>query len=332
MPLALIAPLLAFATTAVVLYFMLRHRIARAIVDHPNERSLHQAPTPRVGGIALMTGLAVAWGAAGGITWPLGVSVAALVGLSLLDDWRGLPVTVRFAAQGLIVAGYLWLGGGVAPPVVALLVAWFAMVWMTNLYNFMDGSDGLAGGMALFGFGAYALAAWLSGDHAFMLLSLCVATAAAGFLVYNFHPAKVFMGDAGSIPLGFLAASLGLAGIAQGLWPAWFPPVVFAPFVVDATVTLIRRLMRGEKIWQAHRTHYYQRLVQMGWGHRGTALAEYALMGLTGLAALWALGQPARMQGAVLAVLALVYSALMVWVDRRWITHVEPRSGDETCD
>jgi UDP-N-acetylmuramyl pentapeptide phosphotransferase/UDP-N-acetylglucosamine-1-phosphate transferase len=96
-----------------------------------------------------------------------------------------------------------------------------------------------------------------------------VAAAAAGFLCFNFHPARIFMGDVGSVPLGFTAGALGLVGWRSGAWPLWFPLLVFAPFILDATVTLLRRALRGEKVWQAHRSHYYQRMVQMGLGHRG---------------------------------------------------------------
>ena len=172
-----------------------------------------------------------------------------------------------------------------------------ATMWVTNLYNFMDGSDGLAGGMALFGFGAYALAAWLAGDAVFVVVAASIAAAAAAFLVFNFPPAKVFMGDAGSIPLGFLAAALGILGWRAGHWPLWFPVLVFSPFIIDASVTLARRLLRGERVWRAHRSHYYQRLVQLGWGHRNTALAEYALM--AGCGAARALGARSAGRGSM---------------------------------
>ena len=204
---------------------------------------------------------------------------------------------------------------------VALL--WFIpvllfVVWMTNLYNFMDGSDGLAGGMALFGFSCYGVGAWLAGNELFALLNFSVAAAALVFLFFNFHPAKVFMGDAGSIPLGFMAAVLGVWGWQQGYWPFWFPPLVFSPFVADATVTLFKRARRGEKLSQAHRSHYYQRLVQMGCGHRNTALAEYGLMLLAGASALWGTSLHYAGQGSLLLAWSMVYLALMWRIDKRW--------------
>jgi UDP-N-acetylmuramyl pentapeptide phosphotransferase/UDP-N-acetylglucosamine-1-phosphate transferase len=197
-------------------------------------------------------------------------------------------------------------------------VLWLAIAWTTNLYNFMDGSDGLAGGMAVIGFGTYASAAWIGGNVEFELLAWSIAAAAAGFLIFNFPPAKIFMGDVGSIPLGFLAGALGVAGWQRELWPLWFPLVVFAPFIVDASVTLVRRVLRGERVWEAHRQHYYQRLILSGWSHRRTAVSEYGLMLLCGAAALTGLQQPPAGQFALDFALALAIVAAMWAVDRRW--------------
>jgi UDP-N-acetylmuramyl pentapeptide phosphotransferase/UDP-N-acetylglucosamine-1-phosphate transferase len=189
---------------------------------------------------------------------------------------------------------------------------------MANLYNFMDGSDGLAGGMALIGFSIYGAAAWLAGSAEFALVNFSIAAAAAAFLVFNFHPARIFLGDAGAVPLGFLAAALGMIGWLQHDWTWWFPVLVFSPFIVDASVTLARRLLRREKVWQAHRDHYYQRLVQLGWGHAKTAISEYALMLASGLLALAALALPAGLQAVLLAVAAAAYLALIALIERAW--------------
>ncbi len=193
-----------------------------------------------------------------------------------------------------------------------------AVAWMTNLYNFMDGSDGLAGGMTLIGFSGYAIAAAIGADVAFATACFCVAAASVPFLFCNFHPAKIFLGDSGSIPLGFLAAALGAEGWQRNLWPLWFPLLVFSPFIVDATVTLLRRFLKRERIWQAHREHYYQRLVQLGFGHRGTALAEYALMALCALAALVALQQTVAARMMIFGLCALLYLILALFIDRAW--------------
>ncbi len=143
-----------------------------------------------------------------------------------------------------------------------------------------------------------------------------MAAASAGFLVHNFPPAKIFMGDTGSTTLGFLAAACILWGSKSGLFPFWVAILVFSPFIVDATVTLLRRLLRGEKIWEAHRTHYYQRLVLLGWGHRWTVLAEYVLMlACAGSAALAVHLSPAG-QVALAVGWILVYGLLMWGVGR----------------
>ena len=202
---------------------------------------------------------------------------------------------------------------------------------MTNLYNFMDGSDGLAGGMALFGFAAYGLAGWLVGDGILAALAASIAAAAAAFLAFNFPPARVFLGDAGAIPLGFLSATLGLLGWREAYWPIWFPVLVFSPFILDASVTLARRALRGERFWEAHKTHYYQRLVQLGWGHRNTALAEYSLMAACGAVALWALGRPPLDQWLAVGVMAALYSVLAAMVDLAWRRRLEGIRDDASA-
>ena len=168
------------------------------------------------------------------------------------------------------------------------------------------------------GFGAYGAAAWIAGSSVFALVNLAVAAAAAAFLVFNFHPARIFMGDVGSVPLGFLAGALGLLGWQQGIWTWWLPILVFSPFIVDASVTLGRRLLRMERVWQAHRDHYYQRLVQLGWGHRKTALAEYALMVACGALGVVLLGQSPEIQIVAIVAAGLVYFALVIAIEIAW--------------
>ena len=299
-------------------------------MDHPNVRSLHHRPIPRTGGLAMMAGITVAVLFMPLEAWFWLIPALILTGISLLDDWWGLPIGVRFVAH-LTVS--IWLCAGLLPG--AGWLTWFAlalpMVWMTNLYNFMDGSDGLAGGMTLFGFGFYGFAAWLADDTVFATANFTVAAAALAFLLFNFHPARVFMGDAGSIPLGFLASAFGLIGWHSGLWSAGFPVLVFSPFIVDATVTLLRRTIKGEKVWQAHKSHYYQRLVRMGWSHRKLALAEYGLMFATGLSAV--IGQrlgPSQVI-VVLAAWVGIYAASMWTIDRRWATQSGCFITPSTC-
>lgn len=316
-PLAIGAVCLTFFLTLLIIYGMLRLRFGNVAMDHPNERSLHTTPVPRTGGIALMAGVLAGW-IVGWQPWllPIFCSVAILIGVSFLDDVKGLPPGWRFLSHFVAAGIFLW--HGTSAEVILLMLAAVAMVWMTNLFNFMDGSDGLAGGMALFGFGFYALAAWMAADAAFAVVLLTIAAGAAAFLVFNFHPARIFMGDSGSIPLGFLAAAFGLLGVERDVWPLWFPILVFSPFIIDATITLLRRLLQGEKVWQAHRSHYYQRLVQLGWGHRKTALNEYGLMACAGLSAIGMVGQATVVQAIGLSMWGAIYAALALKINSMW--------------
>lgn len=279
---AYMIPLASFALTWAVLTVVIRVWSDR-VLDHPNERSLHQRPVSRMGGIGVAAGIAVSVPFVSPVEWwPLWVGACFLVGISFLDDIIGLPIIgrllVHFVAAGGAAAGLLFE----STSAIVVLLAIMAIVWMTNLYNFMDGMDGLAGGMALFGFGFYAIAGILSGHLPLAAMSAAIAAAAGAFLLFNFHPARIFMGDAGSTLFGFLAACLGLVGWQLGIWTLWFPGLVFSPFIVDATVTLLRRLLRGEKFWRPHREHYYQRLALNGWGHRRIVLAAYGVMALCG--------------------------------------------------
>ena len=310
------APLVSVLVTLVLTSILMTGKTGAIVRDIPNERSLHSTPVPRVGGIALMAGVLSGWMLlVQSLAWWVVLPVASLFMLSLLDDIRNLSPRTRLVGHFLAA---LTAVAGAGLPLLWFVPVLLFVVWMTNLYNFMDGSDGLAGGMALFGFGGYGAGAWLAGDAMFASLNLSVAAAALGFLFFNFHPARVFMGDAGSIPLGFLAAMFGVSGWQAGYWPFWFPLLVFSPFVADATVTLLKRARRGERLSQAHRSHYYQHLVQMGWGHRNTALAEYALMLLAGVSALWGIGLAHAGQGSLLLGWAIAYLALMASIDKRW--------------
>ena len=312
------APLTAFTVTLASVWWLARSRYSSLALDHPNERSLHEAPVPRTGGLGLHLGVLIAWA----ITDPhlrpqILIAFVLLLFVSFAEDLRGVPAALRLAAH--VFAATL-LSTTLLPhdEIVIIAVATLAIAWMTNLYNFMDGSDGLAAGMAAFGFSFYGVAALLADSAHFAVLNFSVATAAAAFLLFNFHPARIFLGDAGSVPLGFLVGGFGLIGWAEGFWTWWFPVLVYSPFLVDATVTLARRLLRRERVWQAHREHYYQRLVRMGWGHRKTALAEYALMAACGAVGLAALASPTSMQIVALAATAIVYCGLALCVDREW--------------
>ena len=307
------------------------------ILDQPNERSLHDRPVPRGGGVAILIAIIVC-GATQALLSPnkdltvvaSGMLVVAIV--SFLDDRYSVPPFYRLVAHAAAAAAMLYGGfflqkfeiPGVSwhwPYAVGAVFSTLFTVWMINLYNFMDGMDGFAGGMAMFGFGVFAVMGWMVGHDAFFFTSLIIAAASAGFLIFNFPPARIFMGDIGSSTLGLLAATLSLWGARDGVFPVWIAVLVFSPFIVDATVTLFRRQLRGERVWQAHREHYYQRLVRMGWGHRKTVLIEYVLMATCGVSALALRGAATDTQWVGMVGLAVMATVLMAWVDWRWRNH-----------
>lgn len=250
----------------------------KQIMDLPNERSSHSLPTPRGGGLAVTPVCLAGWaglslaGAALPGTWLVLAGAAALLALSWIDDRRGLPpgprLAVHLAACALGLAALpqdCLIFQGSLPFWADRLVALLGYVWFVNLFNFMDGIDGISGvesaAIAL----GLALLALLTGQMTAMAQPAVLLAAALGFLVWNWHPAKLFLGDSGSVPLGFLLGwlLLNLAGHGH-LAAALILPLYY---LTDATITLIRRLSRGEKVWQAHRQHFYQQALAGGHGH-----------------------------------------------------------------
>jgi UDP-N-acetylmuramyl pentapeptide phosphotransferase/UDP-N-acetylglucosamine-1-phosphate transferase len=304
-----IAVILSWLATGAVLRQLRR----RAILDRPNERSLHATPTPRGGGIAILAALLPAWcgialfGYSDASSLAVAVAVLILAALSWRDDVRDLSPAIRLLVQALAVFAGLAFLPGAGTVFQDLLPAWLDRVvcallwlWFVNAFNFMDGIDGIAGTeAAAIGFGI-ALLALFHLDVVGLdtgMLGAAAAGAALGFLGWNWQPAKLFMGDVGSVPLGYLLGWLLLNLAAAGYWaPALILPLYF---LADASWTLLRRLARGEKIWQPHRRHFYQRAVQAGRSHQAVVLrvlaADLVLIG----AALWAA------EGAELAALAV---------------------------
>ena len=313
------SPLIAALITMLVTTIILFSKVGKEIQDIPNERSLHAQPIPRIGGIGLMAGLLSAWGLMiKSLAWWVVLPLVILFIVSLLDDMRGLRVRSRLLAQ-ITAAAILVFGSGLLTQnILVSLFMIFCIIWMTNLFNFMDGSDGLAAGMAFFGFTMYGVAALMHGADTQAMLNFSISAAGLGLLYYNFHPAQVFMGDAGSIPLGFLTAAMGLWGWQLALWPAWFPLLVFSPFIMDASVTLLKRTLNRKKISEAHREHYYQRLVLIGWGDRNVALFEYSLMLAAGASAIGWLNHSTEWPWILFLIWGSIYSSLMLFLDYRW--------------
>ncbi len=323
-------PLLAFASAAVALvtwaatWAVLRGLVRFGIYDRPNARSSHARPKPRGGGLALMPVLLTAWivaavwlGAAPPGFWPVLTGAAVLAVVSWIDDLKGLPVTLRLVVQALAVGfGLAAMEGagpvfqGLLPPLLDRLAAGLLWLWFLNLFNFMDGIDGIAGveaGSLGIGLLVAGMVAGWSGAN--VVLPALLAAAALGFLVWNWAPAKLFLGDVGSVPLGYLLGWLLLAAVMNGAWAvALILPLYY---LADGTITLLKRGARGAKVWRAHREHFYQRAVRGGASHGRVAtqvLACNAVLIVLAVVAARGLVWPALLvsAGAVGALLALL--------------------------
>ncbi len=307
----------------------------RAILDHPNERSSHDVPTPRGGGIAVIASIIAVWLAAALIApaIPLStvlvvlIALAALAGLSWLDDLQGVAVGLRLLIQALAVAlgltalpQHLLVFQGLVPPWADLTLSALFWLWFVNLYNFMDGIDGISGAEAAAIGGGIVLLAGFAPLLDLALPAAVVAAAALGFLWWNWSPARIFLGDVGSVPLGFLIAWLLLTLAARGYWaPALILPLYY---LADATITLGRRTSRGERLWQAHRSHFYQLAAVAGGAHapvvRRIVLLDLVLCGL----AVAALDQPLA---ALIA--AAIATALLLWYFARQQGGIKEQQG-----
>ena len=304
----------------------IRHfALARSLLDVPNERSSHSIPTPRGGGSAVVSvvlagivlGAAVGW-VQGVVAIALVPSGAAVALVSWRDDWGRVRQSLRFVVHIAAAAWVTYWIGPVEFPEAAMpwlgalgpIVTVLGIAWMTNLFNFMDGIDGLAAGEALTVGLAAVVLCWRAGDSELMWLLALVAAAAAGFLPWNWAPARIFLGDVGSVFLGFVLASLGVLADERGAVRSIGWVVLMGAFFVDATLTLIRRFARGERWLLAHRSHAYQRAVQAGLTHAqvsGTVMAvNGALAGLVWVATVHANWAGAAYSGA-LALLIVLY-------------------------
>jgi UDP-N-acetylmuramyl pentapeptide phosphotransferase/UDP-N-acetylglucosamine-1-phosphate transferase len=304
--------LLAFVSAWLITRSLCSPKSFLSVFAHPNDRTLHSTPTPQTGGLAVIASVVIALlaaasvlalvqpsqpllpkGVASGSLWIV-VSMLLVFTVSFIDDCIGLPASLRLgvqAASAFIIIGGVGLtlssipipgGAAIELGLAAIPVSALLLIWMANLYNFMDGMDGFAGGMTFIGFGFLAYLGWQAHFPVMFIIATFVAMGALGFLTHNFPPARIFMGDAGSITVGFLAGTLMILGVRDGIFDLWVPIMIFSPFIIDASVTLVRRAFHRKRIWEAHREHYYQRLVLSGWNHRRTVLTEYGVMLLCG--------------------------------------------------
>ncbi len=254
------------------------------MVDHPGERHSHMVDTPRGGGIGIILALLMASPfliSGGDDSWLKcilpGMLVLAVLGWR--DDHVSLPAGLRFFVQ-LAVSIYLvacTINDGWMQAVVGFLLTVLALVWMTNLYNFMDGSNGMAGLQAVFGGVVLFVLFSLAGQHDLALASACIAAGSIGFLPWNLGKARVFMGDVGSITLGFVFGALLVTGVASHAFSLPVALLVMLVFIIDSTLTLFNRILKRERWYNAHKQHLYQRLIAHGWTHGSVALFYQAI-------------------------------------------------------
>ncbi|HEY7639562.1 MAG TPA: glycosyltransferase family 4 protein [Steroidobacteraceae bacterium] len=287
---ATLALVVAFAGTGL----FRRHALRRGLLDHPTHRSSHELATPRGGGVAIVVAATLAFGMLRyygfldpGLLMALcgGIAVAAI---GLLDDRHHVNPGIRLAIHAAAATWALYCLGGLPPLQLGSATVTFALggyalgviaiVWAVNLFNFMDGLDGIAGSEAIFvALGGAVISGLVGAQHPVWPAALIFAAACAGFLAWNWPPAKIFMGDVGSGYLGFILAVLAIGAGREHSAALWSWAILGGVFLVDATVTLLRRLMRRERVLEAHRSHAYQRLAQRWNSHRRVTLTVAAL-------------------------------------------------------
>lgn len=291
------------------------------IVSVPGGRGSHSRPRPVGGGLAFVVPVSSAWFAMGvsandGALAAIAVSGLALAAVGFLDDWRGLPPRIRLCAHAgaaLAVSGTALASHGPWPVMLLLVVlSALAITWATNLFNFMDGLDGLATSEGLFIAAAgCGLWIWQGGDPTIALALAGLAGALLGFLPWNAPEARIFMGDTGSTWLGFVLSSLALHATVEAphTWPVWL--ILPAIFVADATVCVVRRALRRERLAEAHRAHAYQNLARAVGSHGTVVLALAGGNACLLWAAIAALRDPDRAV-AIVAAVATATVAVMV--------------------
>lgn len=323
-----LAALVLFALSAGILcaaatWGLLRLLRRKAVFDTPNARSNHTVPTPRGGGIAVIAVILLIWGYAFGLLGGLSLMIVPMIAIAVLaivgwwDDVHKLPALPRLLAQIAAIAATLpcvlpeTSVGGLPYGVAALLLG-FLWLWGINLTNFMDGIDGITGmetGVISVGIAGVVLITDI--DFKVAVMAVTVAGAAAGFLLFNWHPAKLFLGDVGSVPLGFLLGFLLLILVISGHWPV---ALIFpAYYISDATFTLLRRMANGERFWEAHSQHIYQQAVRAGMPHDRVVL-RIATLNAVLLALGWAsvaVDSPAGRLGIV--AVAYLLTAVFLW-------------------
>ena len=308
-----------------------RYALRTSMIDRPNARSSHTVPTPRGGGLAIVVAILVVLGLLLVLLPDQRKTTIGILGgglliaiIGLADDRFDLSAKVRLCAQFLSAIWLLaWLGGtgpvglmGWDLRLVALPSAVLFVIWSTNVYNFMDGLDGFAGVQAVVAATAAALLASQAGDTLLAFTMLATSGAAAGFLVWNWPPAKIFMGDCGSGFLGFLFAATALAAHRHGTFSIGSSMMLLSIFFVDATLTLLRRIAQGEKWYEAHRSHAYQLATQLGANHKQVTLCA---LGLFATAACLAIMLEWQTRWSTLLAITYATAVVGIWLAINWL-------------
>jgi UDP-GlcNAc:undecaprenyl-phosphate/decaprenyl-phosphate GlcNAc-1-phosphate transferase len=325
------------AMAAGLTYLMVRYV---RIMDIPNERSMHREPTPKSGGVAIVLTFVVGSLAIYGLatiaridaayfwTFLIGGGILALV--SFYDDIYQKSFHAKLTAQ-LLCATAVSLAGLVVTKIYVPMLGEFdigfggylvTLIWivgLTNAYNFMDGMDGLAGGVGLIAAIFLGIIAFHEDSVYVYMTSYVLAAGLAGFLIFNFPPAKIFMGDVGSAFVGYSFAVLALLGAAfdRGHLSLYIVPMLLFQFVFDTSFTFVRRLLSGEMVLQPHRTHLYQLLPQLGFTHQQVILFHYLVAVVQGIGAFWLIGTPAEWRPMIFFPFLLFNASYAVWVIRR---------------
>ena len=311
----------------------------RQMVDRPNERSLHKGVVPRGGGLIIMVLLGLATLVLALLTEQNVFYATVFLYLlcwSLLgwtDDRLDLSAGLRFFAQAVFAGLLIYMFGYVDEIVLSqeivvhlglfgIAASLIGIVWLANLYNFMDGMDGLTASQTIIA--AITLSVWFYqlGHDGLFYLCVILASSTYGFLLWNWHPAKIFMGDVGSIGIGAFFALLIIVGVTQYEIPVLSFVILLSAYIYDASYTLFARLLRREKIWEAHRSHHYQRLASLGFAHQKIVLCMITIMLISSLIA------SITVQYHDIVWLGMVFIMVVLVLCSMILNHLEARSLD----
>lgn len=314
--------------TGLVRLYALRHNL----LDKPNERSSHTLPTPHGGGVAVVAASVICMGIGvaahiidGRQALTLAVGMVALATIGWIDDTKGSLPGIRLVVQIIVACWTLYMFGGL--PAIRIgtttyeigyagyILGLLGVVWSINLYNFMDGIDGFAGSQAVIIFATVSFLSLYSGNRSIGTIAAIFAAATVGFLIWNWPPAKIFLGDVGSGGIGYLVCGLAISSENSRSVPLFVFAILGLVFIADSTATLVRRFRRGNRKIEAHRDHAYQRLAKMFGSHKPVTIAAAAATSVLALFATIATVTPRLLP--MLFVISCVFVALLLYATEK---------------